>query len=273
MTKVLILNDIHAGVSHLSTSRPGGLYRQANNEALTTLETYVPKFNRSLYDLVVNLGDAISDTNNRDGDMKLLNSSLGVFSQIQGEKVFIPGNHEYKVLTEDDIHEVMKNVGIENVFNGLLKIEDTTFVWIKSLIGEKDLASISNETLTWLDQLITPGSNVVLFSHYSIPSLNGKDNFYFDQGHEFMSYTNGDVVLNMMERCGSAVTINAHTHMSTYKKTGKVSSVSALSFTENIVAMKYPDANPGIYSELEIAGTKKYFRSYSGEFCFLNVEL
>ncbi len=272
MTKVLILNDLHLGESRESSTHPG-IVRQANSETATTLEAYLPKFNQGKYDLVVNLGDAIRDTGDANTDTRLLETSLSLFNKICGEKVFIPGNHEYKEMEESDIVSVMRKVGLKNELNGSIILNDIQFIWIKSKIGERDTASVSKETLTWLNEVIDPNLTVILFSHYSAVDLDGKDNFYFADGYKYMSYTNSKELLAVLDKCKSVITINAHTHMSTHKITNSINSISALSFSENITASKYPDANPGIYSELEIEQGKAIFRSYSGDFCFLNIEL
>lgn len=272
MTKILILNDLHLGTSRESNTHPG-IIRQGNNETADVLASYIPKFNLGKYDLIMNLGDAIRDTGTIESDIILLESSLSMFNKIHGQKVFIPGNHEYKEMKEGDIVSTMRKVGLHNDLNGSLILNGTQFVWIKSEIGERDIATIGKETLTWLDETIDPNLKVVLFSHYSAVDLDGKDNFYFADGYKYMSYTNSRELLTILNKCKSVITINAHTHMSTHKITNNIHSISALSFCENITALKYPDANPGVYSELEIEHGKTIFRSYSGEFCFLNIEL
>lgn len=272
MTKVLILNDLHLGESRQSSTHPG-IIRQANSETASVFESYISKFSREKYDLTINLGDAIRDTGEAASDNALLEASLALFNKIDGQKVFIPGNHEYKEISEANIISTMRKSGLHNDLNGSLILNDIQFVWIKSEIGELDIASISKETLTWLDEVIDPNLTVVLFSHYSAVDLNGKDNFYFANDYRYMSYTNSKELFAILNKCKSVITINGHTHMSTHKITNSIHSISALSFCENITAIKFPDANPGIYSELDIGQGTAIFRSYSGEFCFLNIEL
>ncbi len=272
MTRILILNDIHSGTSRESSTHPGEV-RQANNEALAKLEEYIPKFNAEKYDLAINLGDAIRDENDRIKDIELLNASLQIFANISTDKVYIPGNHEYKTLNEGEILKCMENVGIHNDLRGNIILGSHNIVWIDSLIGQKDLASVSQDTLDWLDQKIEVNSNVVLFSHYSLVPIDGRDNFYFNDDYNYMSYTNYRTVLKILERCRQAITINAHTHMATSKQIGSINSISCLAFSENITAMQHKDANPGIYSTLEITQDQMIFRSYSGKYAILSIEL
>lgn len=272
MTRILILNDIHSGDTRPSTTRPGEV-RQANTQALSTLESYIPKFNSDSYDFVVNLGDIIRDVKDRDLDQRLLKSALQIYVKIHGDKIFIPGNHEYKSLSSQDILASMAEVNIGNKFRGNIQLGRHTIVWIDSVIGNRDLASISDDTLRWLDATILPGNQVILFSHYSIPPLNGRGNFYFADDARYMSYTNGNKVLEILGKCAHAITINAHTHMATYKSNSNTECISCPAFSENITAMQHPDANPGIYSELEFDDSRALFRSYSGKYCFLSFEL
>lgn len=272
MTKILLINDLHIGTSRESSTNPG-LVRQANTEALATFEGYISKFNREKYDLIVNLGDSIRDESSKIKDIENLNLALKTFVKLRGKKVVIPGNHEYKHMNTLEISKIMREVGLEKEIPGYITINKTKYVWIDSMIGERDLAKVSDESLTWLRNNLNQDDNVVLFSHYSIPPLNGKDNFYFGSDYKFMSYVNGNKVMEILSNCKSAITINAHTHMASFKITGKIPSISALSFSENIVSMKYPDANPGIYSVIEISENTRTFKSYSGDFCFLSIEL
>lgn len=271
MTKILILNDIHAGKSRESTSHPG-LVRQANSQAIEKLSSYISKFNSEKYDFIINLGDLIRDED-KENDLINLSNTLEVISKLVGRKIILAGNHEYKLLSINEVDNVLSKYDLLNDKNGIIQIDNTKYIWIDSLIGDKDLASISSSTLSWLDEQIKDDDIVILFSHYSVAPLDGKDNFYFANDFRYMSYTNADQVLKILNRCAKAVTINAHTHMGTYKRNGNVQSISAMSFTENIVAGEYPEANPGVYSILSIDGDKMMFKSYGDDFCFLSLEL
>lgn len=74
---------------------------------------------------------------------------------------------------------VLKNSNSNYQKFGIRQIENMKYIWIDSVLAEKDLASISAETLDWLVNQIFPGDNIVLLSHYSLCPINEQANFYF----------------------------------------------------------------------------------------------
>ena len=270
--KILILNDIHSGESRESTTHPGTI-RQANTEAVAKLMECVDIFNNEKFDLVINMGDVIRDVKDHNKDFALFKNVMQIFARINGEKIFIPGNHELRTLGQADFSTVADPLNINSSPRGYVDIGEYRLYWIDSTLGANDLASVSEETINWLKGVIDPSRQSIIFSHYSIVSLDGLDSFYFDNGYRYMSYTNGSEVADLFKGSKSVVAINAHTHMSTYKILGNVQSVSALAFSENITTPQYPDLNPGIYSLLILEKEKKLFKSYSGGYCFLSFEL
>ncbi len=271
MIKILLISDLHAGETSFSTNHPGQK-RQANSTALNTLEKYVPSFNDKKYDWVVNLGDNIRNTSDRDNNIKNFRESVNVFEQISLPKLYITGNHEYKNMTKEDVENVLIKSNSNYDKFGIKQIEKIKFIWIDSILGEKDLASISAETLDWLSKQIFPGDKVVLLSHYSVYEINEPANFYFGKDPKYMSYTNGDQIIDILERCNYAITINGHTHMANHKIKGNINSFSIMSFSENITPISETEINPGIYSVLEIEESKRILKTFSGDFCILRYE-
>lgn len=272
MKKILILNDIHHGETRASTTHPGEV-RQANSQALTTLSGYIDIFNSRNYDCVINLGDAIRDTNSKTNDIVLLDECIKVFSKINGNKFFIPGNHELKTLSDEEIFNVTNKYKVSSVTPQIFELGSFQIILINSVINEQSLGSIPEKTIAWAKKNIDNTKKTIVFSHYSLLDLDGYANFYFDQEHRYMTYTNGDKLLNLLSKTSKVLSINAHTHMGSYKKLSNIDAISALAFSENIGAMQYPDANPGVYSEIWVDRNSVYFKSYSGKYCFLSMEL
>lgn len=271
MIKILLISDLHAGETTDSTNHPGHK-RQANSTALNTLKKYIPKFNEGKYDLVVNLGDNIRNSSDRENNINNFRESVNVFEQITLPKLYIAGNHEYKNMTKEEVENVLKNSNSNYDKFGIKQIENIKFIWINSVLGEKDLASISAEILDWLSKEIFPGDNVVLLSHYSLCPINEPANFYFGNNPKYMSYENGEQVIEILKRANSAITINGHTHMANHKIQGAINSFSIMSFSENITAMSEVEINPGVYSVLEIEENQRTLKTFSGEFCILRYE-
>ena len=272
MIKILLLNDIHHGDTKGSTTHPGET-RQANSQALQVLAGYIDTFNSRKYDVVINLGDAIRDVKHKSSDLKLLDESLKVFSKIQGTKYFIAGNHELKTLEDDDIRAIADKYNVTSSIPYMFELGSFQVLLIDSQIEENGLARISERTINWIENTIDKTKPVMIFSHYSILPLDGYANFYFENDPKYMSYVNGSDLAMILSGSPKVVSVNAHTHMGSYKKLSNIVALSALAFSENISAMQYPDANPGVYSELWIDKDKIYFKSFSGKYCFLSFVL
>ena len=272
MIKILLLNDIHHGDTKGSTTHPGET-RQANSQALQVLAGYIDTFNSRKYDVVINLGDAIRDVKDKESDLNLLDESMKVFSKIQGNKYFIAGNHELKTLDDDDIRAISDKHNVTSSIPCMLELGSFQILLIDSEIEENGLARISERTTNWIENTIDKTKPVMIFSHYSSLPLDGYANFYFEKDPKYMSYINGSDIARILSRSPKVVSVNAHTHMGSYKKLSNIDAISALAFSENIGAMQYPDANPGVYSEIWVDGNSVYFKSYSGKYCFLSMEL
>ncbi len=272
MKKILILNDVHHGDTRESSTHPGEI-RQANSQALSTLSGYLSSFNSRGYDSVINLGDAIRDTSNKAADLVMLDEFMKVFEKINGNKFFVPGNHELKTLTNEEIDNLAKKHNISSLIPQVFELENTQIILINSDIDEKSLSNIPEDNIAWIEKNISYDKKLILLSHYSLVELDGYANFYFAKDYKYMSYSNGYKLLNILKRLPKVVSINAHTHMGSYKRVSNVSAISALAFSENIVAMQHPDANPGIFSEIWIDEEKIFFKSFSGNYCFLSIEL
>lgn len=271
MYKILILNDLHHGVTRESTTHPGEK-RQANSEALSKLSEYIDIFNSRKYDSIVNLGDAIRDVSNKDKDLLLLDEAMKVFSRISGPKFFIPGNHELKTLKDSDISEVVSRYNISSCNPQIIRLGGFQVLFINSEVDQNSLGKIPEKSITWIEENINLEMPTIVFSHYSIIEIDGYANFYFDQDHRYMTYTNGHKLLSILNQIPKVIAVNAHTHMGSYKKILNISAVSALAFSENILSMDHPDSNPGVYSELWIDTDNVCFKSFSGKYCFLNIE-
>lgn len=272
MKKILILNDIHHGETRESSTHPGEI-RQANSQALATLSGYLNSFNSKDYDCVINLGDAIRDTNNKAADLVMLEEFMMVFEKINGNKFFVPGNHELKTLTNDEICSLAIKYNVSSLTPQIFELENTQIILINGDIDENSLSKIPEENIAWIEKNVSYDKQLILLSHYSLVELDGYANFYFANDYKHMSYTNGNKLLNVLKRLPKVASINAHTHMGSYKRVSNVCAISALAFSENIVAMQHPDANPGIFSEIWIDEEKIFFKSFSGKYCFLSIEL
>ncbi|NCS97828.1 MAG: hypothetical protein GW762_04540 [Candidatus Pacebacteria bacterium] len=265
MTKILLLNDIHLGISRNSTTH-GHLIRQANTQAQSTLEALIPHFNSLNFDLVVHLGDALRDTYDFETDAKNMISALNLINQITAPAIHLLGNHELNAFTKEQITTLYSSQEISPEFLGSKKINDIDISWLDLNIDQKKI-TVPQKTLSFLKN----ESPTILFSHFSLIPIDPKGSFYFENEPEGMYYANGQDILDQLSE-KTTVCINAHVHLLTHTVINNRHFISCPAFSENIAAQEYPQNNPGVYSILEVTQTNFCLTSYSGDFCFAKLE-
>src|SRR5688500_6348716 len=124
--KILILSDLHIGVSQESTTNPGK-FRQANTQAFERLEALIPQFNSDNYELVVNLSDFLSEVKashegnsqkREEMDHKHINEVLALLTQIKHPMLNLPGNHDLSSLGLEEFTALMNKYKLDSRFKG-----------------------------------------------------------------------------------------------------------------------------------------------------------
>lgn len=272
--KLLIITDIHNGKSR--EYRGTGVYRQANTQAMDRLRETIPLLAKQDFDLLIQLGDLISDEMVEDVDRANMRAVLSELHQLPFPKIHIPGNHDYAIPREILLEEYAE-AGFEDQFIGIQEVGGKQLVWLDFEFDENSKAYLPHLSLEWLEKEVDPELETIVFSHYSIAPLNAAGSFYFDEATggrpKDMRYTNSDQILEILGRKNVIACVNGHAHWSSYKHLSGIHFFGAPSFSENLAGQKYPENNHGLYSVLEIENDKLTFKSFSGEFAFSSLEL
>ncbi|MBP7740935.1 metallophosphoesterase [Candidatus Woesebacteria bacterium] len=269
--KILILSDLHFGESRESTTI-SGIIRQANTQAKETFQSIIPKLKEIKPNLLVHMGDALRDTYKKDIDSKNLSEAISLVESVGVPTIHLLGNHELNAFEYGEIENIYDTAIQKHEFFGFMDLDEFQIVWLDLEIDENNLAYISEKRLQWLMNLSLNKKPTILFSHYSLASIDSSGSFYFENNPQGMYYKNFNEVKDILTSLNIKLFINAHVHLLTHQKIDTQHFISNPAFSENITAEKYPENNPGIYSVLEIDDNNFVFTSYSGSFCFAKIQ-
>jgi len=271
MLRILLLSDIHAGESRESTTHPG-IIRQANSQALKTLECLIPKFNQQAFDVIVNLGDLIRDINDPKKDSQLLEKALQVFKLLQPTPITILGNHDLKSLTYSQATTIFNRHALSSQFDGDLHIKEYHLIWLSPQFNHQGVAVISPKQKAWLAQTLTSPHPKLIFTHYSLVPQYPQGNFYFSEKNLKDAAYQESEALSLISHTQPVALISGHLHWAGLKYTQQIPALTAPSFSENIASVN-PHRHPGIYSVLTHSRHTLSFQSFSYDYCFFNLEL
>jgi 3',5'-cyclic AMP phosphodiesterase CpdA len=264
--KILILADVHLGVTTDSPVHPGEIRLQSTS-AGEKLKKIIEDINKEHYDLVFNVGDIIKATGNIDTDKALLNDALDILSTIDQPVATLLGNHELRSMDKDYLREAYLQKRVSFEFFGFQVIKNVKFIWFDPEM-EGSRAYISPERMTWLSAVLESPHKKVIFSHYPFSLQGTKDNFYFNEDNTNAYLKNSEEIHELLYGNSVLMSVNAHTHWMGHVIGGEYPMITAPAFSENIAGMDYPENNPGIYSILEIKPESMSFKSFSGKYCF-----
>jgi hypothetical protein len=271
--KLLILNDLHIGTTRESSVHPG-VIRQANTQAAETLQQVVTKLKSENFDLVVQMGDILRDELVEAEDIASITTGLQLVSQLPFPTIHLLGNHELIALPREKLTTVFKTVTGAAEFYGYKEYPAIQIIWLDLELTEKNLGKIPEGRAAWIRSQVKPNKPILIFTHYGFFSQNPTGHFYSknDLTGLGLALTNGQACWNDLQDLPILAIINAHVHWAGYQKMNQTHLITVPAFSENI-ASNNPENNPGIYSILETDGVKLTLKSYSGEFCFFNLEL
>jgi DNA repair exonuclease SbcCD nuclease subunit len=272
--KILILADIHFGKSRESTTHPG-ITRQSNTEAYNCFVDLIPFFNSNNYDLVVQMGDIIRDLKDEVMDAEIMKMYLSKIKDIKSPVINLLGNHDLRTLNHNTIRDLYNLYQVKPEFSGVIQIDKFQIAWLNletTTINNYDRANALESDLILFNEKIEPNLPLILFSHYPIIGQNDKGNFYFEGKEEYMHYSNGNEIMNVLSKKNLVLAISAHLHWMGASYVDHRPHITVPSFSEHLLISEESNESPAVYSELIIEGNKLIIKSYSGRFCFFNSE-
>lgn len=269
--KILFIGDIHHGTTRTSSTHQG-VVRQQSALALSTLRSSLPFIAASKADLIVHMGDAIRDTADKQVDLSLYDDVAEVLSTVPISTIWLLGNHDLLSLSVDDLKTVLGSHGYEAAFSGVREFDDFQLVFLGLEMGANHQGLLPTSDFELLASL-SPTKPTLICSHYSLVPWNADYNFYTRTDTTWMSYANASRAQEILSTKRILGLVSAHAHWGAFQLFEKNPCFVNPAFSENIAAPGKSDNNPGSFSTLSITGDRMIWKSFSGNYAFLNIEL
>ena len=172
-----IITDIHHGPTR---------YTKKGDAALPLLESVSEKIGASGADLIVDLGDRISNVDH-DTDLKLMAEVASVFGQIDTPRAHLLGNHDLHFLTQDE-NEIVLGHSFQS-YSLDIKGKHLVFwqIDLTNTYGDNSLPSKGD--LNWLrEDLQRTALPTIIFTHVPLDDAAMVGNFWFQNNISAASF-------------------------------------------------------------------------------------
>ncbi|MEI6690907.1 MAG: metallophosphoesterase, partial [bacterium] len=147
MKKILIISDMHSGITRESKTRPG-YTRQPSSQALKTLEAYRDKWHTDSFEHLIELGDMTKPIPESHDNVQLYRDAVNTIKSLGLPTTFVFGNHDIEYLSKAEIKEITD----QSSFNSVTQIGGFQIVTFEHSQLDKDTAQILRETMDWFEE-------------------------------------------------------------------------------------------------------------------------
>ena len=201
--QIAILSDIHYGPDR---------YSKKGDEAIILLERFVKKVNAMNVNMVVDLGDRISNTN-PDTDLKHLTVVAKKFNSLSKERHHLVGNHDVVHLSIDEQEKIL---GRSLQHHSIDKDGWHLVIWNAScLLHEGQGFRLEENDLDWLAaDLAKTNLPSIIFSHMPVNAGSMVGNYYFEQRYAHgEQHCNAVQARNLIENSEKVIAVvSGHVH-------------------------------------------------------------
>ncbi|MFA6130633.1 MAG: metallophosphoesterase [Candidatus Omnitrophota bacterium] len=239
--KIAIITDIHHG--------PQSHTKEAGWDALKVMRDFVWHAGEQGADLVLDLGDRISDTN-RETDRQVTAEVAEVFRSFTGPHYHLLGNHDVNNLTIEDSEEILD----QSMQSQVIDLGDLRLVlWQPGVkltrgVGFPEAAS----GLPWLVEALNADERpAIIATHVPLSGHSQVGNYYFERNPEYSTYPDNAAVLAAVEATGkAALWLSGHVHWNTLNNVRGLPHLTMQSVSERFTT--YPHG-AAAFAMLEIA--------------------
>ncbi len=268
MKQILILSDIHSGTTRPSQARQG-IVRQPSSNALEQLTRYREKWKSWPFDMLVDLGDLTKPIHESNENEDLYKKAVESIKQLDIPTTFIYGNHDAEYVSVAK----MKMITGQAYFNSVRVVEGIQLVMLECTQIDQNTSIISPETMDWFGSTVDRKLSTIILSHYSLVPIKMTGSFGFEGKDSTVHVQNYLEFAKFIEGYNVRASINGHLHWGGYSKLGRFPCITVPPFTDNFLISSKVDAHPGIYNVLTIDDKSARVQSYSGDYCFMSIEL
>jgi calcineurin-like phosphoesterase family protein len=238
--KIAIITDIHHG--------PQSHTKEAGWDGLPHLRHFIDRAIERDVDLVLDLGDHISDTDH-DADIRAATELADIFKTFPGKRVHILGNHDVNNLSITENEEIFGQSMASSIHDlGEIRM----IAWQPDVKIEMGTGFSNAELhLEWLvDALNADERPAIIATHVPLSGHSQNGNYYFERNAHYSSYPDHAVVRRAVEATGkAAMWLSGHVHWNTVTNVGNVQHVTIQSLSERFTTMPMTAA---AFADLEI---------------------
>jgi len=240
--KIAIITDIHHG--------PQSHTKEAGWDGLPVLQHFIDRAIADNVDLVLDLGDHISDTSHAD-DYRVASEVAEIFKKFPGKRVHVLGNHDVANLSVADNEAIFD----QSMASSITDLGDVRLIaWqpdVKITMGTG--FNKASTHLDWLVEALNADERpAIIATHVPLSGHSQIGNYYFQRNAQYSTYPDHDVVRAAVEATGkAALWLSGHVHWNTVTNVGNVQHVTIQSLSERFTTMP---ATAAAYADLEITG-------------------
>ena len=229
-TRLAVITDIHHG-------RDG--FSKCASQALSLFEGFVDFVNDAKPDLVLDLGDRISDES-EETDLCLEQQVADAFKAISCPVMHICGNHDRDFLTVAQNEEILG----QSLANQAIDIGDwTILIWRADAKNYPGIGfALPESDLLWLShQVVRATKPLAIFTHAPLSDHDTRANYWFNQNPDFGTYPNSQRIRTVLEMARvPIVSFSGHVHWNTLNQINGIPYSTLQSLTESFTTQ--PDA-------------------------------
>lgn len=251
MLKLCIFGDIHYIDKKPNWSIDRKLVEYADELTIKLVDIINNEINPNV---VINLGDMIQSSQNKEDDKKNIIHICTLLNKIKKPYYTLIGNHELKSVSSNN--EILELLNYQSATYSL-NINEYHLLFIGTDINNEDKTYrtqyISEKDLIWIQNDLEENKDkkIILFSHFGIAEdQNIKENFWcYSEDGENLMLRNRIKLKEMLNGKNIIAVFCGHQHWTKKLEENNINYYMLGSLTENINMDGVPD---GVYFEVEI---------------------
>ena len=239
--KIAIITDIHHG--------PKSHTKETGWDGLPVLEAFVDHANAIGADLVLDLGDHISDSDHAT-DVRAATEVANALARFNGPRYHVIGNHDVVNLSIADNEDIFGQSMASQVFDlGTARL----ILWQPDVnIGRPGGFAPTGDALPWLIETLKADTKpAIIATHVPLSGHSQIGNFYFQNNARYSTYPDHAEVRRAVEATGNAAMwLSGHVHWNTVTPIAGIQHITIQSMSERFTTAP---AAANAFAVLEIA--------------------
>lgn len=238
--KIAIITDIHHGpLSHT---------KDPNWDGLPALRAFVDRAVSEKADVMLDLGDHISDTTH-EADHRSMSEVVEILKTFPGRRVHVLGNHDVANLSVADNEQIFE----QSMASSITDLGDFRLIaWQPDVFITRGVGfPKAAEHLDWLIEALNADERpAVIATHVPLSGHSQIGNYYFQRNPQYSTYPDHQLVREAVEATGkAALWLSGHVHWNTVTNVGNVQHVTIQSLSERFTTAPLTAA---AYADIEI---------------------